>query len=79
MRSDRRASKGEDEPHYIVLATMDEGRAFRVYVNAAGKNARTTFFFPRNSDSFTSFPVVSLRVKSGALEPIAIGMGRVRG
>jgi hypothetical protein len=33
----RRKSKGSDEQQYAILATLEKGKAFRVYVNAAGK------------------------------------------
>ena len=38
-------------------------------VNAATKNARTTVFLPRKSDSLTGLLSVSGRVKSGAMSP----------
>jgi len=48
----RRASKGESEPQYIVLATMKKNQAFRVYVNKAGIRkyfAGKPLVVPRNS------------------------------
>jgi len=38
-------------------------------VKAAGKNARTTVFLPRKSESVTLPPAVAFRVKSGAMSP----------
>jgi hypothetical protein len=36
----RRKSKGADESQYVVLATLPENKAFRVYMNAAGAKKR---------------------------------------
>jgi hypothetical protein len=38
----RRKSKKEDEDQYVVLATLPKGKAFRVYVNAAGVKKKYT-------------------------------------
>src|SRR3954465_11738745 len=40
-----------------------------VPVNASGKNANSTFLFPRKDDSVTSLPDVDAAVKSGATSP----------
>jgi hypothetical protein len=38
-------------------------------VKAAGKNASTTVFLPRKSESFTGWPFAPGSVKSGAISP----------
>ncbi len=35
--SSRKKAAGHDEDQYVVLATLEEGESFRVYVNAPGK------------------------------------------
>lgn len=40
--SSRRKSKGSDEDQYAILARLEKGKAFRVYVNAAGKKKMFT-------------------------------------
>src|SRR5262245_4447499 len=55
--------------------------AVQVLVNARGKNARSTFFFPRNSPSATSRPAVDGNENAGAGVPIsgAVAMPEARG
>ena len=47
----RRNAKGEEEDQYIILVTLPEGKAFRVYVNAPGKRKKLLgkqLLIPRN-------------------------------
>src|SRR5262245_39270915 len=56
-------ANSERSSSYAGIWTVQTG------VKASGKNARTTFFLPRKSDSFTSLSRCDIIVKSGASSP----------
>src|SRR5215471_16955192 len=56
-------SNSERSSSYAGIWSVQTG------VKASGKNARTTFFLPRKSESFTSVSKCDFNVKSGASSP----------